>query len=197
MKVVVGPGIKFATVMEEPETDEVRPLELVADQEIEKIVLLGTVVGKLIRATYVEPAVEVIVFVPVEPPLWEADIDPHVELSVTDTFVAFVTTAEIRQLDPALQLGSNKIWLLITGAPPDTDTDAVAVASANARSAALESVTWQVPTETAVSVAPLTVQIVGVVEVNVLAPVPDPPEELRITELPTVRLVGAEMEIGL
>ena len=61
--------------------------------------------GKLIRATYVEP-VAVIVFVPVEPPLGEADIDPHVELSVTDTFVALVTTAEIRQLEPALQLGS-------------------------------------------------------------------------------------------
>ena len=35
----VGPGIKFATVMEDPETVEVRPLAPVADQEIVKIVL--------------------------------------------------------------------------------------------------------------------------------------------------------------
>ena len=87
--------------------------------------------------------------------------------------------------------------MLITGAPPDTAKDAVDVASANDASAALESVIWQVPTDTAVSVAPLTVQTAGVVEENVVAPVPDPPEELRITELPTVRLFGAETVIGL
>jgi hypothetical protein len=77
------------------------------------------------------------------------------------------------------------------------DRDAEAVALVYEVSAALESDTWQVPTEIAERVVPLTVQIVGVVEENVVAPVPDPPEELRITELPTVRLVGAKTAIGL
>ena len=51
MKAEVGPGIKLAAVIDEPETVEVRPLALVADHEIEKIVLCGTVVGILMSAT--------------------------------------------------------------------------------------------------------------------------------------------------